>query len=64
MTLMTLHVDAVRGQSMWWVWAIRDAAGTLVEKSATQFRSAVAAEVDGRAKLDEFEERRQRHDGQ
>lgn len=57
---MTLHIDAVRGQSTWWIWAIRDTAGIMVEESATQFRSAAAAEAHGRARLAVFEERRQR----
>ncbi len=60
---MTLHLVAVRGHSMWWVWAIRDKAGALVEESTTQFRSAAAAEVHGRARIAEFEDRRQRPTG-
>lgn len=55
---MTLHIDAVRGQSTWWVWVIRDTAGVLIEESTIQFRSAAAAEVSGRARLAVFEEER------
>jgi len=57
---MTLDIVAVRGHATWWVWAIRDKAGVLIEKSTTQFRSAAAAEAQGRARTAEFEERRQR----
>jgi len=56
---MTLDVVAVRGHSTWWVWAIRDKHGALVEESRTQFRSAAAAELEGRARIAEFDERRQ-----
>ena len=58
---MTLQILATRGHATWWVWAIRDKAGVLVEESTTQFRSAAAAEVQGRARIAEFEERRQRY---
>jgi hypothetical protein len=58
--IMTLHIDAVKGHSTWWMWAIRDTAGVVVEESATQFRSAAAAEAHGRARLAVFEERRRR----
>jgi hypothetical protein len=44
---------------MWWVWTIRDNAGVLVEESRTQFRSAADAELQGRARIAEFEESRQ-----
>lgn len=60
---MTLDVVAVRGHSTWWVWAIRDKQGALIEESTTQFRSAAAAESEGRARIAEFEERRQRGAG-
>jgi len=60
---MTLHIVAVRGHSMWWVWTIRDSAGALVEESRTQFRSAKDAEVQGRARIAEFEEGRQSRTG-
>lgn len=56
---MTLHIVAVRGHSMWWVWMIRDSAGVLVEESRTQFRSAADAELQGRTRIAEFEESRQ-----
>ena len=52
---MTLHIVAVQGRSTWWIWAIRDKAGALVEESRTQFRSAAAAEIQGRARIAEFE---------
>jgi hypothetical protein len=55
---MTLQVVAVRGHSTWWVWAIRDEAGALVEEGTTQFRSAAAAEVEGRVRIADFEARR------
>jgi len=55
---MTLQIVAVRGHSTWWIWAIRDTAGALIEESRTQFRSAAAAEVQGRARISEFEARR------
>jgi len=48
---------------MWWVWTIRDSAGALVEESRTQFRSAKDAEVQGRARIAEFEESRQPRTG-
>lgn len=52
---MTLHIEAVRGQATWWVWMIRNPAGTLIEESTMQFRSPEAAEVHGRARLAVFE---------
>jgi hypothetical protein len=55
---MTLHLEAVRGQATWWMWMIRDPAGTLVEESAIQFRSAEAAEAHGRSRLAAFEDDR------
>lgn len=57
---MTLHLVAIQGHATWWVWAIRDKAGVLVEKSTTQFRSTAAAESEGRARIAEFEERQSR----
>ena len=55
---MTLQVVAIQGHATWWVWAIRDEAGAVVEKGRTQFRSAAAAEVEGRARIADFEARR------
>ena len=55
---MTLHIEAVRGQATWWMWTIRDPAGTLIEESTMQFRSAEAAEAQGRSRLAAFEEDR------
>lgn len=57
---MTLHVVATRGHATWWVWAIRDEAGALVEESTLQFRSAAAAEAQGRARIAEFDARGRR----
>jgi len=54
---MTLDVVAVRGHSTWWVWAIRDKRGALVEESTTQFRSAAAAEREGQARIAAVEQR-------
>lgn len=54
---MTLDIVAVRGHSTWWIWMIRDKAGVVVEESTTQFRSAAAAEVEGRARIAEFKGR-------
>lgn len=59
---MTLHVEAVRGHSVWWIWAIRDKGGALIEESTTQFRSAAAAESSGRARIAEVEEGRRRRE--
>ena len=42
---------------MWWTWVIRDNAGLLVEESRTQFRSAAAADLEGRARIAELEKR-------
>ncbi len=53
---MTLHLEAVQGRSTWWMWAIRNTAGVLIEQSTMQFRSAEAAEVQGRARLAAFQE--------
>jgi len=55
---MTLHIEATRGHSTWWIWVIRDGAGAFVEASTIQFRSAAAADAQGRARLARFEERR------
>jgi hypothetical protein len=55
---MTLHLVAVRGRSTWWMWTIRDSTGVLVEESKTQFLSAAAAELQGRARIAEVQERR------
>jgi hypothetical protein len=57
--MMKLHLVEIRGRSTWWVWTIRDSAGVLVEESTTQYLSAAAAESQGRARIAEFEERRQ-----
>jgi len=48
---MTLHIVEIRGRSMWWTWMIRDSAGVLLEESRTQFRSAEAAELQGRNRI-------------
>ena len=53
---MTLHLESVQGRSTWWVWTIRNTAGVLIEQSTIQFRSAEAAEVQGRARLAAFQE--------
>ncbi len=55
---MTLHIVATRGHSTWWIWTIRDKTGALIEESTTQFRSAAAAEAEGRARIAEFQARR------
>jgi hypothetical protein len=55
---MTLSIEAVRGNATWWIWAIRDGAGALVEASTIQFRSAAAAEAQGRARMARFEDRK------
>jgi hypothetical protein len=55
---MTLHIVEIRGRSPWWTWLIRDRTGVLVEESMIQFRSAVAAEQTGRARIEELENRR------
>jgi hypothetical protein len=60
---MTLHLVAVRGRSTWWVWTIRDSTGVLVEESKMQFLSAAAAELQGRARIAEVEERRRERPG-
>ena len=57
-TDMTRQIVAARGHATWWIWTIRDNAGVLVEQSTTQFRSAAAAEAQGRARIAEFEARR------
>src|SRR5438552_9315471 len=54
---MTLHIVEIRGRSMWWTWVIRDDTGVLVEESRTQFRSAAAAESQGRARIADLEHR-------
>jgi hypothetical protein len=54
---MTLHIVEIRGRLMWWTWVIRDNAGVLVEESRTQFRSAAAAELQGRARIADLENR-------
>ena len=51
---MTLHIVEIRGRSMWWTWMIRDSAGVLLEESRTQFRSAEAAELQGRSRIAEL----------
>ena len=61
--IMTLHLVAVRGRSTWWMWTIRDSTGVLVEESKTQFLSAAAAELQGRARIAEVEERRRERPG-
>ena len=55
--IMTLHLVEIRGRSMWWTWIIRDSAGVLVEESRTQFRSAEAAELEGRTRMTELKTR-------
>ena len=57
---MTLDVVAVRGHATWWIWTIRDKSGAVIEESTTQFRSAAAAELQGRTRIAEFDERRRR----
>lgn len=59
---MTLHLEAVRGHSTWWIWAIRDKSGVLIEESTTQYRSAAAAESNGKARIVEVEEGRRHRD--
>jgi hypothetical protein len=59
---MTLHVEAVQGRSTWWVWTIRSTAGVLIEQSTMQFRSAEAAEVNGRERLAAFQDAGRRAD--
>ena len=59
---MTLSLTAIQGRSTWWVWTIRDTNGALVEASTVQFLSAQTAEIHGRARLAEIEDR-QRRDG-
>ena len=54
---VTLHIVEIRGRAMWWTWVIRDNAGVLVEESRTQFRSAAAAELQGRARIADLENR-------
>jgi len=56
-SIMTLHIVEIRGRLMWWTWVIRDNAGVLVEESRTQFRSAAAAELQGRARIADLENR-------
>lgn len=51
---MTLHIVEIRGRAMWWTWVIRDETGVLVEESRTQFRSAEAAELQGRTRIAEL----------
>jgi len=60
---MTLHLVQVRGRLTWWMWTIRDSTGVLVEESKTQFLSAAAAELQGRARIAEVEERRRERPG-
>jgi hypothetical protein len=55
---VTLHIVEIRGRSPWWIWVIRDSTGGLVEESKTQFRSAVAAELKGRARIEDLENHR------
>jgi hypothetical protein len=59
LSIMTLHVVAVRGHSTWWIWAIRDTAGAHIEESAMQFASAAAAHVHGNARVAELKKDRQ-----
>ena len=54
---MKLEVVEVRGRVMWWTWMIRDSGGVLMEESKTQFRSAEAAEQQGRSRIAEIEKR-------
>lgn len=49
--MTTLEIVPIRGQSTWWIWAIRNEAGDLLDQSRTQFRSPVAAESEGTARL-------------
>jgi hypothetical protein len=53
---VTLHIVEIRGRSLWWTWVIPDS-GVLVEESLTQFRSAAAAELQGRARIEDLEPR-------
>jgi hypothetical protein len=55
---VTLHIVEIRGRTPWWTWVIRDSAGVLIEESLTQFRSAAAAELKGRARIEDLENRR------
>jgi hypothetical protein len=55
---VTLHIVEIRGRAMWWTWVIRDSTGVLVEESRTQFRSAAEAELRGRARIADLENRR------
>ena len=59
-SIVTLHIVEIRGRSMWWTWVIRDSAGVLVEESRTQFRSAAAAESEGRARIADLKNRHAR----
>ena len=56
-TNMTLHLVEIRGRSMWWTWMIRDSQGVVLEESRTQFRSAEAAELQGRTRIAELKTR-------
>ena len=51
---MTLHIVEIRGRSMWWTWMIRDSEGVVLEESRTQFRSAEAAELQGKNRIAEL----------
>jgi len=51
---MTLHIVEIRGRSLWWTWMIRDSEGVLLEESRTQFRSAEAAELQGKSRIAEL----------
>ena len=51
---MTLHIVEIRGRVMWWTWMIRDSQGVLLEESRTQFRSAEAAESQGKTRIAEL----------
>jgi len=55
--IVTLHIVEIRGRAQWWSWEIRDRAGVLVEESMTQFRSAAAAELHGRARIADLKKR-------
>jgi len=55
--IVTLHIVEIRGRAMWWTWVIRDSTGILVEESRTQFRSPAAAELQGRARIADLENR-------
>ena len=57
LSTVTLHLVEVRGRVMWWSWVIRDSAGVQLEESRTQFRSAEAAELEGRARIAELQKR-------